>query len=495
MLLVGSIALASEQSERLYSRGLVEFHANRYPEALQLFDQAVQTDPADAYALYYRGVTHGRLGENTAAARDLEAALAKKSDLAQAPLELGGALVQDGKYAEAIPWLERAQQNSDTDAQASLFLGVAQLRLGQTAAARQNLARAASKDPNLSLPAHYYQGIADYRDGNWLQAEAQFTTVTSMSPDSAMGREAMAFLSKIRDEKQDRLQRPRYSLFGAAGFQYDSNVVLAPSNDAIKLDIPQQGDGSATLEIGGEYAVWRAEHTELTLGYDFYQSLHFELDQFNLQDHRPIVRLVTQQGPVQLGIQGRYDYYFLRADSFLQEGHVTPWISVDEASAGRTEVSYRMRRRDFLKRPYSGLLDAFNHAAGVRQYVYLGAPERYLVAGYRFDREDPINARGDEFGYDGNELNAGMGWTFPLGFSAEAEYAYRFERYDSASAKEKVVGSRRHDDEQEVVAAVHKDLTAHLRLTAAYFGTFNYSNKLAFDYDRHIGSIAMEVRF
>jgi len=196
ILLIGSTlsgpALASEQSERLYSRGLVEFHAARYTEALQLFDQAVQADATDAYALYYRGVTHGRLGDNSAAARDLQAALAKKADLEQAPLELGGALVQDGKYAEALPWLDRAQQKTDTDAQASLFLGIAQLRLGQTSAARRNLARAAGKDPNLGLSAHYYLGIADYRDGNWTQAETQFTTVTSMSADSAMGREAAA---------------------------------------------------------------------------------------------------------------------------------------------------------------------------------------------------------------------------------------------------------------------------------------------------------------
>ena len=38
-----------------------------------LFEQAVQADPNDAYALYYRGVTHGRLGDYDAAATDLRA--------------------------------------------------------------------------------------------------------------------------------------------------------------------------------------------------------------------------------------------------------------------------------------------------------------------------------------------------------------------------------------------------------------------------------------
>ena len=50
-LVASGAALASEQSERLYSRGLVDFHAGRYAEALKLFDQAVQADPNDPYAL------------------------------------------------------------------------------------------------------------------------------------------------------------------------------------------------------------------------------------------------------------------------------------------------------------------------------------------------------------------------------------------------------------------------------------------------------------
>src|SRR5437879_10584862 len=108
VLLMAQVALGSEQSERLYSRGLVDFHAEHYAEALKLFEQAVQADSNDPYALYYRGVTHGRLGDYTAAATDLRAALATKPDLDQGALELGATLVQTGNSREALPWLETA---------------------------------------------------------------------------------------------------------------------------------------------------------------------------------------------------------------------------------------------------------------------------------------------------------------------------------------------------------------------------------------------------
>jgi tetratricopeptide (TPR) repeat protein len=491
-VLFAGTGLASEQSERLYARGLVDFHADRYTDALQHFDQAVQADPQDVYALYYRGMTHGRLGDYAAAAADLRAALAKKPDLQQAPLELGVALVQAGAFRDAIPWLEQAQRNRDTDAQASLFLGIAQLRLGETEPARAHLIRAAAADPSLEVSARYYQGVADYRDGKLASAETHFSYVASTSPASDMGHEAAAFLTRLRAAGPRR----RYYLYGMAGFQYDSNVVLAPSNEAIKnlLGISKQADGRAVLEAGGTYAPWRSEHTELTIGYEFYQSLHFRLDQFNLQDHRPSAQFVVTSGPFQFGILGRYDYYFLRADSFLQEATALPWITISEGPAGRTEIFYRMRRRDFLKRPFSGQLDSFNHAPGIRQYFYLGAPERYVALGYRFDREDPINQSGNQFAYDGQEVDTGFGWVFPARVSADLEYAYRHESYAPPSAQPAGTEQRR-DDEHQAVAAVHLELSDHVRVTAAYLATFNNSNKLLFDYDRHVGSVTLEVRY
>jgi tetratricopeptide (TPR) repeat protein len=491
-LLLASTALASEQSERLNARGVVEFHAGRYAEALRVFDQAVRADPDDPYARYYRGMTHGRLGDYAAAVEDLRAALAKKPDLEQAPLELGVALVQTGAYRDAIPWLERAQKSTDTAAQASLFLGIAHLRLGETEAARAALSRVAPADPSLEVPARYYQGVADYLDGQLAAAEAQFSYVARANPSSDMGREAVAFLSQIRAGGPPR----RYFLYGVAGFEYDSNVVLAPSNEAIKssLGISKQADGRAVLEAGGAYAPWHSEHAALTLGYDFYQSLQFELDKFDLQDHRPSAQFVVNAGRFQFGILGRYDFYLLRTDSFLQEGTGLPWVTISEESAGRTEIFFRLRRQDFLKAPFSGLLDSLNYSPGVRQYLYLGAPERYLVFGYRFDHEDPINQSGDPFAYDGNEVNAGIGWTFPARLSAEAEYAYRHESYDEASA-EPVGSDPRRDDDHQVFVALHKDLSDHVRVTGAYLGTFNSSNQALFDYNRNVGSVTLEVRY
>jgi len=487
VLAMSSVALGSEKSKLLYSRGLVEFHAQRYAKAVELFDEALRADPNDAYALYYRGVTRGRLGDLAGAIADLDLVVAqKKPSLKQAVLELGVAQVQAGHYEDAVPPLTQAQAIPELAAQASLFLGIAQLNLGQTAAARENFQRAAV-DPELQLSARYYAGVADYREGKLDDAREHFTYVVNTNPTAEVGHEAREFLDQIA---QAGPTRP-YLLYGAVGFQYDSNVVLAPNDGAIKsdLNISQQSDGRATINAGGMYIPWRNEQWEFSVGYDFYQSLHFELTDFNLQDHRPYGQLTWNAGPVQLGILGRYDYYFLDTDSFLQDGVGLPWVTIPEGDVGSAQVFFRVRRNDFYKQSYR-IRDAVNYGTGIRQMFNLGAPERYAFLGYAFDYEDPIHLDVDsrQFGYSGNQGESGIAWGFPYAITAELDYTYRQESYFHQS-------QGRHDDVSYVVVALRKQLNEYLDVTAGYFGTFNYSNKAPYDYDRQIGSVALEARY
>jgi len=492
LLCLATVASASESAERLYSRGLVEFHAQRYPQALALFEDAVREDPNDSYALYYRGVTHGRMEKYEAAIADLQAALERRPDLAQAPLELGVALVQNGQNTEALPWLEQAQRNQEQRAMATLFLGIAHLRLDQPAQARPLFVDAGA-DPSLDVASRYYQGVVDFREAKWTDAQEQFEYVVATDPGSAYGREAASFIDRLRTSSAP----PKYRLYGGVGFQYDSNVLLAPSDNAIKqqFEVGKQEDGRFTLNGGATYSLLRTDNVNLSVGYDFFQSLHLDLHDFDLQDHRPGIQLVVDEGPVRIGILGRYDYYLRDGNSFLQEATAMPWITVAAGGEGRTEIFYRMRFRDFIEEPFDGVRDAFNHGVGVRQFIYLGSQERSLAVGYRFDSEDPTNSFGDEFGYDGHEVNGGLAWTFPWEISAEADYLFRHESYSTESSSESPMGSKRRDKEHNAIVVFSKILTPYLRVTTAYFLAINDSNKDAFEYDRHIGSLAFEVRY
>jgi Tfp pilus assembly protein PilF len=469
---------ASERLELLISRGLLEHHDGHYDRALAAFDEAVQVSPSDPYARYYRGVTYGRLGELDRSITDLQVALALRPDFPEAALELGAALVKRESY-EGRPRLEQARRDPALDARASFFLGVAELHAGQTAAARRDFERAAASG-QVDPAAVYYGGLVEFRDRQWRPAEERFERVQTTSPDTEMGREAGRFLKRLRP----------YRLYGSVALEYDSNVALAPSNDVVKsaVGVSDQSDGRVTLVAGGTYVPWRNDRGSLTLGYEFSQTLQFELNEFNLQDHRPSAELSWDFGPVQVGVLGTYDYYFLQTDSFLQEGAGFPWLVIPEDRIGRAEVFFRARYQDFLKRPFQDVRNSLNYSPGFRQFFYLDAPEDYVFIGYRFDREDALESVGDPFAYNGNEVEAGIGWQLPQDVGIEASFAYRNEDYDSAS-------DGRGDNEYLAIVAVRKQLTEHLRVSGVYYGDYNDSNKPVFQYNRSVGSLMLEVRF
>jgi Flp pilus assembly protein TadD len=507
LLALPNEGLASEESKQLSTRGLEEFHADHMARALELFDQAVAADPNDPYAHYYRAIARERSNDLSGAISDLRRALALKPDFNEAALELGIALVQTESYREALPWLEQAQHVWELDGRASMFRGIAHLRLGDYALARLNFERAAERDPAQKLAANYYLGVVAYRTGEWGTAARYFAYVRSENAASPLGRESAKFIDKINAELA-----VEYSAYAGSAFEYDSNVILAQTDAALAnqslttLGVSHQADGRFVLTFGGWIVPWRTPRWELSLGYDFYQSLHFSLTKYNIQDNGPSVQLMGWNGPLQYGVLGRYDYYLRSTNSFLQEATALPWVAYEEGTFGRTEVFFRMLRRDFKQFDFV-LRDGFNYSTGAWQYFYLGSPDRYVLVGYRWDRDDPVvagskySAAGlpqttpqmyaDEalsFGYDGNEGRVGVGWLLPWQIAATGTFFFRHEEYRPES-------DGRRDNEELILVDFRRPISDHLTAIVGYVGDFNNSNNPYFDFNRSIGSIALEARF
>jgi tetratricopeptide (TPR) repeat protein len=453
-LLLAGTAGANERSGRLVATGLAELEAGRLGAAHATFGEAVAADPADAQALFYRGLAAGRAGDFASAATDLAQAVERDPNLSQAGLELGYALYRLGRYEEASRWLAQAPDDTRFAGPASLFLGICRMQTGDAEGARRALEEAATKDPALQPRARYY-------------------------------------LERIDEGFGVSETRP-YEFYGMVGFDYDSNVGLAPSDDAIDqaLGIGDQEDGRANLEVGGRYHAVRTDDLQVSLGYELFQSLHFDLTSFNIQDHRVAAQMAWQpRETFTVGVATRYDYYLRETDRFLQEILTAPWIRIPLGALGETDIYYRYRSRDYLENVFDDTLDGANHAAGLRHAYYFGARDRYVAAGYRFDREDINESAGDRFRYDGQEGQAEFGWTLPWQARAALAYAYRFENYTDGQS------NGREDDQHGITVALYRAVGEYLMVRASYQGTINDSNQPVFEYDGHVGSLALEMRY
>ncbi|MEO8600956.1 MAG: tetratricopeptide repeat protein [bacterium] len=478
-LATAGAAWAAEASENLVSRGLIQFHRADYAAARQSFEAAVSADPVNVEARHFRAMTAARLGDLDDAIFDLEVVLLLKPAFCEAALQLGIAYLQLGDDAAAIGALERARQCPALDPDASLLIGIARLHRDDLDEAADALQRAGQKDA-LRVTADYYLGVAGARRWQWDAAAGRFESVRAARPDAEIGLQSDAYLRQLR----------RYHLSAAVGIDYDSNVVLAPSNDSVKADvgITNQADGRVAFVVGARAAALRSEHLQLVLDYDFYQTVQFQLHQYDLTANQPGAQLLFNAGSVYGGVMGRYGYYLLDGASFLQDAEAAPWMAVPENDLGRTEVYYRMLWQDFYLSPFRGVRDSVNNAIGVRQFVYLPRADRYLVVGYRFENQDATQADGDAFAYNANQVEIGLGWDLTSTLNATLGYAYRNEDYASAS-------DGRVDNTNHVTVAIRQGLRDWCSISLVYLGTFNDSNQSVFTYDRNIISASFEARY
>jgi Tfp pilus assembly protein PilF len=514
-VLAAATAQANVRSEALYARGLIAFDGGQWQQAYGLFDQAVHADSKDALALYYRGLTQARRGGQPAAIQDLEAALKLDPTLSHAPLDLGIAYFDAGQYEQAKTWLERAHQQSSERFTAAFFLGLTLYRLGDDAGAQTYL-NEAKADPELRASAQYYTGLAMLRQGKTEAGRAELAQVAGEHQQSEVGAAAQrATGAEARQPPRvpEAERKKPWLLYGELGFEYDSNVVLGPSDSSVNAaGISRQSDGRTVLQAGGAYTLLDTDYGSLRAAYDFYQSIHFRLTDFDLQGHRVRLDAASRPGFISYGLSGTYDFYALDYRSFFQEALGTPWVAIAEGDAGATQLYYTVRGRDFFRKPFDPSRDAIDHALGVRQYLALGSPERVLSAGYQFDAENTLThgpnggpivctpttqtsgCGGRDFQFNGHQLDLGVSFPVPNIVRVQLAYLFRIEDYQFPNSRLSFA-SRRHDAEHQFVVALTHDLTSAVAVGLDYFGVINGSNVRDFDYDRHIVSANVRVTF
>ena len=477
------------RSERLYTKGLAEMHAGRTEAALALFQQAVTSDPNDIRALYYRALGYGHAGRYEEAAADLRRVVAANDPAIERDhLELGYALYRLGRLDEAAAELELAvKREGRSRGEAELMLGIVESRRGNYDAARSSLTSAAEHSPEKTVAARYYRGLASLRAGDADEASEDFTWVRDNGGDTEFARQSASFLANLSTAPAGK----RYLVYAGLAFEYDSNVALAPDNDNLAENtygISDESDGRAVITAGGRYAVIAKPNFQLTAGYGFLQSLHFDLERFDVQTHKLGSEAQYVRGPLTLGTAVGYEHSMLDEHNLLDGATLLPWARYTEGSFGRVEAYYRMRYRNFNLDPYDPIRDAFNHAAGIRQFFSLGAIDRSIIIGYRFDTDVAEDDDGELFNYDGHQFEAGIDWAFTRGTLAGLLYAYKLEDYSKESLF-------RDDDEHSVIARVEQRLCDHLYLIGAYVFRRNISDQDSFDYTRHITSLGVEARY
>lgn len=381
----------------------------------------------------------------------------------------------------------------------------------------QSLFQQALADDAKDVDARYALGLTFGKLGRWEEAAGAFQQALTQRPDFAdaaralelarqraagEGEEAPArqrFEATRGADERQQVRRPGeagkpWEVHASGGVEYDSNVVLAPRGHKLGR-VRDRGDEGFILSAGGRYDVLNREDALVRVEYDFYQTLHPNIEDFNFRSHRVRTTGAYALLPeLWIGAQVGYNHYSLGDHSYLNDPYVMPYVSYVEGSWGLTQVVYRHDWSTYLSRPFHELRDGTTDGTGVSQTFYAGGGSRYLTLGYQYEEENPFHKIGDDYRQRAHQTYVGVG--FPAFFQTAVDllYLYRFSDYTEPNSFAAFRKSR-DDDEHHMFASVRRALNEHLSVALAYYGTVNESNIRIFDYRRSVVSALFQVSY
>jgi tetratricopeptide (TPR) repeat protein len=508
ILLLPSLGGASEQSELEYAKGIVEYSKGNYREALEHFRTVVDLTPDDANARFYLGLTESRVGEFSTAIPHLEKALQLDPSLDYVHYHLGLSYFQEQRYPEALSALQRAAQFDPQNATVQFYQGYTLYQLKRYQEALSPFERALQLNPELALSGQYYRGLTLFSLEDDTKARTAFEAARAADPTSTIGQNSERYLAALKARERDRRL---WQVEGSASLQYDSNVMLADGSVTSR-----ESDGSAVFNVAGRVFAMRTSLQQVGAEYDFFQSLHFRLNSFDIRSHTFGLFGRVKLEPVTLRLGMNYNLIALDNARFSEAFTLQPSVMIQQTRNWLGLISVQYRPENYFGdndvppgqlRSVRGR-DGWNVRTGFDQFWLFNQRQSYARLSYHYDVQ---RSDGSDWDYNGHEVGLGVQTPLWAGLTLNVNgsyYRFNYKNVNSFSCCPndpndlQSLGNLQPNDTQvrtdnryTASVALSRDVGPYLTFSAGFVHISNPSNLVFFDYRRNIVTLAVSGRY
>ncbi len=315
-----------------------------------------------------------------------------------------------GEYDQALVEFQKLGQEYPGDSLPLRYEGMTLILLGRLDEAAVTLEKAVSLDTQ--NPAnHYFLARAYHEQGARNKAEKELKEVMELDPEGFYGKPAQDALRVVQERGRYKVTKP-WEVFGSTGYEYDSNVKLAPKNSSLRSP-GGKGANRYYFNLGGTYKLIDKEKYTTKAGYRIYQSLHdnslnefnFTFQEFSLSHE---YRTKVRGKEVRWGLRYALPWGFLNGAPFSIGNQITASINARLSKNTRTELFYRYTHYEFRlegSRPHLTSRDGEYNTIGIFHRYFFSNFSRWVFAGYLLE---PINTEGNNFDELGNTIQAGI---------------------------------------------------------------------------------------
>ncbi len=242
-------------------RGAAEFRADRFEEALALFEEALKERPDDPNVLMNIGIVHRELQNHDAAIAAFERVLALKPDADDARRYLADMLLAKDRHQKPKRYSSRRSAPGPPFADYVLLNGMILAKLGKTDEALTAFNEAKALDSRLSQQADFEIATLQVAKKDYSAAQKVFRGLITQDPNSHWALFSEDYLQAL--EKMP----PKWRLIFGTGFQFDSNVFAIPNNPVL-VDTDRKSDWKSSTYWLGEATLYESGPFNLKASYN-----------------------------------------------------------------------------------------------------------------------------------------------------------------------------------------------------------------------------------
>lgn len=192
-------AARKKEAEVLSVEGLELFKQEKFAEAREKFDRAIQLDPGNQKFYMQYGITLFRLEE----------------------------------FSRSLVVLKLAAGPDVKTVERDFYIGLNQFRLKEYDSALPSFDSVSkSNEKALAPSAEFYEGVIYFEKKQWDESRKSFQTVLDTSSDAKLDERAEAYIEQIlRLQQYEAEAKKKWFLSATLGEQYDSNVLLVADSD------------------------------------------------------------------------------------------------------------------------------------------------------------------------------------------------------------------------------------------------------------------------
>lgn len=270
----------------------------------------------------------------------------------------------------------------------------------------------------------------------------------------------------------------------SVGIERDSNLLVS------EIDVvSRKSDFLGFFDAEIDYEKMLGNTTEFSASYDFFQTIHEQYSDYNLQIHSATARVNHEFSRISGTLAYNYIYSSLDGSSFLAFHRISPSASGFLSKSLFVRSAFDFTSKDFDKHTER---DSTVLSPTLGVYFLVNGRNTYVYARYRYVDED---ADDSQYSFSGHSLRVGL--THRLSFlnrPSKLRLGVRFRDRDYVGVTNEI-GKARRDQRGDL------DLSFEIQLNRGFYCTLEYgykdnsSNLEDVDYDEQVASFRIGKRF